>query len=103
MSKKLTNKIELLVAYDDNTWTTEVVDTPADIDRNDYNAVNDWVSKELMGLTQYRKVVLFSVYNTDPEVYYDAVCEKCGKCCDYDSDICLCKGCEIESGQTTKD
>lgn len=30
---------------------------------------------------------------------FDAVCENCGKGCEYDSDICLCPACEAASGQ----
>ena len=61
------SKIELLLAYEDGTWTTEVVDCPADVDRDDYNDIDDWIHRELCGQAQYRKVVLFAVYNTDPE------------------------------------
>jgi len=60
-------KIELLLAHEDGTWTTEVVDCPDELDRTDLNDVQQWFAEELYGQTQYRKVILFSVYNTKPE------------------------------------
>lgn len=60
-------KIELLLAHEDGMWTTEIFDCPDELDRNDLNAVENWLTEELYGQTQYRKIVLFAVYNSNPK------------------------------------
>lgn len=61
------NKIELLLADEYGEWTTEIFDCPAELDRDDLNAVHDWIVKKLHGQAQYRSVILFAVYNSKPE------------------------------------
>lgn len=60
-------KIELLLAHEDGTWTTKIFDCPDELDRNDLNAVEGWLVDEIYDLSRYRKVVLFAVYNSNPE------------------------------------
>lgn len=79
MSK--THKIELLLAHEDTTWTTELFDIPIEIDRNDTNAVDKWIAANLYGDNAYRKVVLYAIYNTEPESNTDDPrIEECVRC-----------------------
>lgn len=76
-----TNKIELLLAHEDGTWTTEIVDIPAEIDREDANSVREWTMEKLWGLVLYRKIIFFGVYNTCPEAEGDDPrIERCVRC-----------------------
>lgn len=60
------NKIELLLANEDGTWTTEVVDCPDTLDRENLDSVQDWIVEELESSGLYPGVALITVYNTDP-------------------------------------
>lgn len=71
-------KIEFLRALDDNTWDTVLVDVPTieedpangvDFDATDTldTELHDYAMSQLAPQAQHRCVVLFAVYNTDPE------------------------------------
>ncbi len=61
-------KVEFLVAQDDGTWTTVIEEVPPDIAFDgDRNKLMSWAERNLAGQAQYRRAVLFAVYNTDPE------------------------------------
>lgn len=60
-------QIEFLAAWEDGTWTTELVDVPDSLDRNSYEELRLWAERELAGQCQYRRVVLFAVYHINPE------------------------------------
>jgi len=61
------SKVELLVAWDDGTWTTETEEVPVSSfdNLNFENDVMTWVnsSKGLIGQTRFRSAVAFSFYN----------------------------------------
>lgn len=61
MEKTPTRKIEFLLAYDDETWSTEIVDVPEEMDPV------EWANEKLAPLSRYRKVVLFAVYSEVPD------------------------------------
>ena len=53
-------KVEFLRAWEDQTWDTEVIDVPTML--QDDTTLMDWANTNLAPQTQYRKVVLFTVY-----------------------------------------
>lgn len=61
------NKIELLLAWEDGTWTTKVYECPESLDRANFTAVCAWANTHLASEEAYEGVILFAVYNTDPE------------------------------------
>jgi hypothetical protein len=60
-------KVELLLALDDNTWETEIVDypNPENVTTWDVSFLDivEWANQNLMPCEKYRNVVLFAVYN----------------------------------------
>lgn len=64
-------QIELLVAWDDNTWSTTIEDCPDIVDREDSVAVTTWINEYLIPQTRFRKAVLITVYNIQPELDTD--------------------------------
>ena len=54
-------KIEFLIAWSDNTWTTEIHDVPQH-ECNDVDAVA-WANDVLAPTAPYGQAVLFAVYN----------------------------------------
>ena len=68
-------KIEFILALEDLTWITEVIEVPdSRTEGIDYSspewdaAVIAYVQFELAGYSQYRDVVYWGIYNSDPEV-----------------------------------
>lgn len=61
------NKIELLLAHENGTWTTEVVDCPDTLDREDLESVQDWIIAELYSSSRYPGIAIITVYDTDPQ------------------------------------
>lgn len=63
-------RIELLLAYDDNTWTTKIVDCPNELNKSDLNEVEDWILDELLNprrkSSEYDDVELMAVYDSEP-------------------------------------
>lgn len=58
-------KVEFLLAYEDHTWDTLVVDVvPAKGKRvpRSIGGMIQWAQEHLAGQAQYRRVVLFGVY-----------------------------------------
>jgi len=82
-------KIEFLKAYEDHTWDTEVIDVPdavtteqvafdtiknepvmlpiSSTDSKWDSAIIAWCHDELLSQAQYRKVVYWGIYNSEPE------------------------------------
>ena len=82
-------KIEFIKAYEDGTWSTEVIDVPNEVTKEviiddtggtrvveqqmDHSsphwdaAIINWCHNKLYTQTQYRKVVYWGIYNSDPE------------------------------------
>jgi hypothetical protein len=68
-------KVEFIKCYDDNTWDTEVIEVPDGVADNvpvssggEWDAaVLNWAHANLPPLTQYRNVVFWGIYNTNPE------------------------------------
>ncbi len=65
------NKIELLIAHEDGTWSTDLFDCPQELDKQDLNAVNSWIDKYVCNLPLAEGVVLFCIYNINPELDTD--------------------------------
>ena len=68
-------KVEIIIAWEDRTWTTEVVNVPDNLaddvtvgDGSEWDAVViNWCNETLAPAEAYRKAVFFGVYNTNPE------------------------------------
>lgn len=67
-------KVEFIKAHEDGTWTTEVIDVPDEITKDiDFtspqwdSAVIAYCHDSLASRTQYRKVVYWGIYNSEPE------------------------------------
>lgn len=62
--------VEFLIAFEDKTWDTVIIGVPELVARDQsHDEVLDWVmSKGPYAEAQYRKVVLWGVYNFEPEV-----------------------------------
>lgn len=60
--------VEFGMLYDDHTWDTEIVEVPTKYCHDDCRTEDliDWANAVLGSQTRYRKVVQFTVYNTDP-------------------------------------
>ena len=60
-------KLEMLLAFDDNTWDTEVFEVPSEIYYSDYpdTMIPNWWERAYMGLSTYRRVDLVAVYNQE--------------------------------------
>jgi len=63
--------VEFLIAFEDKTWDTVIIEVPEHVARDQsHDEVLDWVmSKGPYAEVEYRKVVLWSVYNFEPEVF----------------------------------
>ncbi len=61
------NKIELIVCWDDNTWTTVIESISASIDRFDYSKVTEWITHKLWESEKYKNSVYIGIYNDNPE------------------------------------
>lgn len=63
--------VEFLIAFEDKTWDTVIIEVPELVARDQsHDEVLDWVmSKGPYAEVQYRKVVLWSIYNFEPEVF----------------------------------
>ena len=66
------DRVEFLVAWDDGTWTTTIEEVPPTVDSG--NAVQ-WADETLAPQAQYRKAVLFALYNLNPEGAEDGLHE----------------------------
>jgi hypothetical protein len=69
-------KIEFIKAHEDHTWDTEVINVPDDVTEGIPftspvwdSAIVAWCQEELSTQAQYRKVVYWGIYNSDPEQY----------------------------------
>lgn len=61
----MSKRWELLLAYEDQTWETEIFDLPRNVEPGD---VNDWFVREGPGTTRaYRKVILAALYSACPQ------------------------------------
>ena len=67
-------KIEFIEALEDGTWITEVIDVPFKVTKGlDFtsplwdSAIIAWCHDYLYTLSQYRKVVYWGIYNSEPE------------------------------------
>lgn len=66
-------RVEYLRAWEDGTWDTQIVDVPeAELIKrteagDDDQTLQAWAREHLMPQCQYRRVVLFAVYCTEPE------------------------------------
>jgi hypothetical protein len=58
-----TRTVEFLAAWDSKRWDTVLEEVPVNIPDD---KLNDWAQDNLSGQCQYRDVVLFAVYCTDP-------------------------------------
>jgi hypothetical protein len=82
-----TKKVEFLLAWEDHTWTTEVVDVPMLFDEDDENGVDfdqfpeavngdlvAWANENLAldpfyhSVDSEERVILFAVYALDPQL-----------------------------------
>lgn len=78
--------VEFLRAWEDHTWDTEIVTVPdTDLESikvtpagDDAETLAKWAGEHLSGQTQYRKVILWSVYCVNPEGREDGSCPRCG-------------------------
>lgn len=64
------SKVELLIAWDDNTWTTEIEEVPFSFDHPDFEtAVMTWVHSPegMIGQRRFRTAVMFAMYNISPD------------------------------------
>jgi hypothetical protein len=72
-------KVELLKAFEEHTWDTEIVDVPDGVaddvlagDGSEWDAaVLDWVHRNLATQAQHRNVVFWGIYNSNPEADFD--------------------------------
>ena len=68
-------KVEIIIARDDHTWDTEVVNVPDNLcddltvgDGSEWDAaVINWCQENLAPATFYRNAVFFGIYNANPE------------------------------------
>ena len=69
MASNDTFKVEFLLAYDDNTWTTEVFELPPQFDSCfvDDDQLVRWWQDEHGKRACYRKVVMSAMYCRNPE------------------------------------
>lgn len=61
-------KIEIILAYEDRTWDTEILEVPKELQTSDETSLREWIEKKvhLDGVLKYREVVFAGVYNLDP-------------------------------------
>jgi hypothetical protein len=74
MKRKPEMKVELIKAHEDGTWNTEVVSIPDSVTEGIAftssewdSAIIAWCHDELALQAQYRKVVYWGIYNSEPE------------------------------------
>lgn len=57
-------KVEFLLAYEDHTWDTVIIDIPnTEINDEKDETLIAWANKNLLTQAQYREVVLISIYS----------------------------------------
>lgn len=54
-------KVEYLIAWEDNTWTTEIHEVK--VPRCSTDAVIKWAHRNLLPMAKYRNAVLFALYS----------------------------------------
>lgn len=60
-------KMEFLLAHENGTWSTLIVDVPLSLDEANDSEINFWFNENYMSQTQYRKIVFAALYNIAPE------------------------------------
>jgi len=68
-------RVEFIKASEDGTWDTETIEVPEGAVKSQLitgspkwtAAVQQWAQIKLAGQTQYRKVVYWGIYNSEPE------------------------------------
>ena len=59
--------VEWLVAWDDGSWSTVMVDVPARLlEEENYWELAVWPHRNMLPFARYRKAVLIALYNLSP-------------------------------------
>lgn len=76
MKTAAVRSVEFLVAYEDQTWDTVVVNVPIDVG-TDREALTTWAESNITREAHLRDAVMVAVYHV-PDVEDDEQCRKCG-------------------------